>query len=170
MVVPPPLSKFSPKQTPNPHTSNNSIPISLCFVIMCYNIIRTFFTNKNDCSTSHAYAYYTLRKHILGITLTIICRIPGILATGEEQMYWPAKGKTTAYNISRLCMKNFRLKKETEKQYRNSRSCADSCADSTTAASNSSANDTTDKGRARTRPRLFTVCNTSNPIYSHRRG
>jgi hypothetical protein len=133
---------------------------------MCYSITWTFFTNKNDFSISYAYAYDTLRKYILEITLTIICRIPGILATGEEQIYWPAKGKTAAYNISRLCMKNFRFTKETEKQYRRSRSCADS----TTAAANSSANDTTDKGRARTGPRLLTVCNTGNSFYSHRRG
>jgi hypothetical protein len=133
---------------------------------MCYSIIRTSFANKNDFSFSHANAHDTLWKYILAITLTIICRIPGILVTGEERMYWPAKGKTAAYNISRLCMKNFRYTKETEKQYSSSRSCANS----TTAAANSSANDTTDKGRARTGPRLFTVRNTGNSFYSHRRG
>ena len=133
---------------------------------MCYTIIRTFFTNKNDVSTSHACAYNTLQKYILGITLTIICRIPGTLVTGDEQMYWPAKGKTAAYNISRLCIKNFRLKKETEKQYRSCRSYADNA----TAAANSSANDTTAEGRARTRPRLLTVCNSSKPFNSHGRG
>ena len=85
-------------------------------------------------------------------------------------MYWPAKGKTADYNISRLCIKNFRLKKETEKQYRIGRSCADSRADNTTAAANSSANDTTAEGRARTRPRLLTVCNSSKPFNSHGRG
>jgi hypothetical protein len=137
---------------------------------MCYTIIRTFFTNKNDVSTSHACAYNTLQKYILGITLTIICRIPGTLATGEEQMYWPAKGKTAAYNISRLCIKNFRLKKETEKQYRSGRSYADSRADNVTAAANSSANDNTAEGRARTRPHLLTVCNSSKTFNSHGRG
>jgi len=67
-------------------------------------------------------------------------------------------------------MKIFRFKKETEKQYRSGRSYADSRADNVTAAANSSANDTTAKGRARIRPRLFTVCNSSKTFNSHGRG
>jgi hypothetical protein len=134
---------------------------------MCYSIIRTSLANKNDFSLSHANAHDTLRKNILAITLTIICRIPGILATGEEWMCWPAKGKIAAYSVSRLCIKNFRYIKETEKQ---SSSSSRSYTDSTTAAANNSANNTTDKGRAKTGPRLFTVRNTGNSFYSHRRG
>jgi hypothetical protein len=128
---------------------------------MCYSIIRTSFATKNDFSLSQANVHATLRKNILAITLTIICRIPGILATGEEWKCWPAEGKTAAYNISRLCIKNLRYTKETEKQS----SSSSSCADSTTAAANranDSANDTTDKGRARTGPRLPTVRNTGD--------
>ncbi len=134
-----------------------------CNHVLFYN--PDLFCKKNDFSLTQANVHATFRKNILAITLTIICRIPGILATGEEWKCWPAEGKTTAYNISRLCIKNFRYTKETEKQS----SSSSSCADSTTAAANR-ANVTTNKGRARTGPRLPTVRNTGDFFYSHRRG
>jgi hypothetical protein len=107
------------------------------------------------------------QENILAVALIIICRIPEVLAAGEEWKYRSAEGKTTGSNFSRFFIKNFRYRNDTEKL-----SSSSSSANATVAAdsANTTANSYGYKGRAWTGPQLRTVCNTGTILYSHRRG